>query len=102
VESSEHAARPSALRAVGNYWPGQLARSSVLGNLLEAHSGDLNGIRCLAPVLFTFRRSQMLEHVRKVVPLTEIDAMVSQDRIRRDHVKIELRQRPIAQILRAG
>lgn len=44
---------------------------------------------------------QIREHVRHVVRLAEFDALVAQDRVRGDHVEVELRQRPVARVLLA-
>ncbi|KGW79286.1 hypothetical protein Y046_3873 [Burkholderia pseudomallei MSHR2990] len=41
------------------------------------------------------------EHVRDIVRLAQRDAVMAQNRIRGDRVEIELRQRPVAQVLLA-
>ena len=46
--------------------------------------------------------TQVGEHVRRVVDLTDVEALRTQDRIGRHHVEVELRQRPVPYILLGG
>ncbi|KGD46859.1 hypothetical protein DP44_5876 [Burkholderia pseudomallei] len=61
----------------------------------------MRGYRSWLPILRHRPGPKVREHVRDIVRLAQRDAVMAQDRIRGDRVEIELRQRPVAQVLRA-